>query len=105
MKAIASAVVLAGLAFGAVGLAAADEARTPVSALMILDIVAAPVESRRSAFDEALRLPAPPPVERNSGEVLPDGSVRYGRTTITVRNPCPPGHDKLEPPPLPGRRR
>lgn len=105
MKAIASAVVLAGLAFGAVGIAAADEAKTPVSALMLLDIVAAPIESRRSAFDEALRQPAPPPVERNSAEVLPDGSVRYGRTTITVRNPCPPGHDKFEPPPLPGRRR
>jgi hypothetical protein len=39
--------------------------------------------------------------------VLPDGSVRYGKTIITVKNPCPPGtHDEaLLPRPLPGRRR
>jgi hypothetical protein len=86
------------------GAAGADEAKTPLSAGMILEIVAAPVQTRASAFDEALKRPAPPPADRTVGEVLPDGSVRYGKTVITVKNPCPPGTDHWEPPPLPGRR-
>jgi hypothetical protein len=93
--------IAAGL-LAAAGLAHADEAKTPVSATMILDIVSAPVQQgRTSAFDEALRRPAPAAAE--AGEVLPDGSVRYGRAVITVKNPCPPG-EHYEPPPLPGRR-
>lgn len=100
VKLLGSIVAFTGLALG-VGVAAADEAKTAVSASLILDIVAAPVSDRRSAFDEALRRP-PPPVA-DAGEVLADGSVRYGRTTITVKNPCPPG-EHYEPPPLPGRR-
>ena len=103
VKLLRSIVVLAGLALGA-GVATADEAKTVVSASLILDIVAAPVSERRSAFDEALARPAPPAADRAAGEVLADGSVRYGRTTITVKNPCPPG-EHYEPPPLPGRRR
>jgi hypothetical protein len=91
--------IAAGL-LAAAGVAHADEAKTPVSATMILDIVSAPVQDRKSAFDEALRRPAPPAAE--AGEVLPDGSVRYGKTVITVKNPCPPG-EHYEPV-LPGRR-
>jgi len=102
VKLLASIVVLGGLALGS-GVAAADEVKTAVTASLILDIVSAPVSDRRSAFDEALRS-APPAPDRNAGEVLPDGSVRYGRTTITVKNPCPPG-EHYEPRPLPGRRR
>jgi hypothetical protein len=86
------------------GVAGADEAKTPVSAAMILSIVAAPVETRASAFDEALKRPAPPAADSMTGEVLPDGSVRYGRAIVTVKNPCPPGTAHWEPPPLPGRR-
>jgi len=87
----------------AAGTAAADEAKTPLSASMILSIVAAPVDTRMSAYDAALKDRTAGVSEAASGEVLPDGSVRYGRTTITVRNPCPPGdHYDL---PLPGRRR
>jgi len=95
------------LVLAASGAAAADEAKTPVSAAMILSIVGAPVvDSRSSAFDEALRRPAPPAAADSSqGEVLPDGSVRYGRTIVTVKNPCPPGTAHWEPPVLPGRRR
>jgi hypothetical protein len=92
-------VIAAGL-LGAASVAHADEAKTPVSATMILEIVSAPVQGRTSAFDETLRRPAPPAAE--AGEVLPDGSVRYGRTIITVKNPCPPG-EHYEPV-LPGRR-
>jgi hypothetical protein len=93
--------VIAGALLAAVGVAHADEAKTPVSATMILEIVSAPVQGRASAFDEALRRPAPPAAD--AGEVLPDGSVRYGRAIVTVKNPCPPG-EHYEPPPLPGRR-
>jgi hypothetical protein len=97
-------VVVAAALLGAAGLAHADEAKTPVSATMILEIVSAPVQGRTSAFDEALKRPAPPAADSGAGEVLPDGSVRYGRAIVTVKNPCPPGTDHYEPPPLPGRR-
>jgi hypothetical protein len=94
----------AALVLAASGAARADEAKTPVSASMILSIVTAPVDTRTSAFDESLKRPAPPVADPSAGEVLPDGSVRYGRTVITVKNPCPPGTAHWEPPPLPGRR-
>ena len=83
--------------------AVADEAKTPVSATMFLSIMSAPLEARDAAFDRSLKEDGP--AQRASlGEVLADGSVKYGRTTITVRNPCPPGTAHYEPPPLPGRR-
>ena len=89
------------LLLGGVGAAFADEAKTPVSAAMILSIVAEPVSSRVSAFDDALKRPSPMSSAGGaSGEVSPDGSVRYGRTVITVRNPCPPG-EHFDLPPLP----
>jgi hypothetical protein len=101
---VALAVLLAPVALLAPG-AAAEQAKTPITASTILSIVASPVEPRVSAFDEALRQPPPPAPEGSAGEVLPDGSVRYGRAIITVKNPCPPGTDHYEPPVLPGRRR
>ena len=87
--------------------ASAEEAKTPVSASMILRIFAEPVEPRVSAFDQGLREDGPP---RRSAEceAQPDASARCGAgagtVTITVRNPCPPGTAHYEPPPLPGRR-
>jgi hypothetical protein len=85
--------------------ARADEAKTLITASTILTIVAPPpmLESRSTAFDRSLREDGPPPRRSITGEVQADGSVRYGRTTITVRNPCPPG-DHFDPLPLPGRR-
>ncbi|MGH7353030.1 MAG: hypothetical protein ACRELS_00425 [Candidatus Rokuibacteriota bacterium] len=101
--ALSGALVLSGLALPA----AAEELKTPISATMFMRITA-PVESRGAAFDAALRDPGafPKPAETGfgEGEVLPDGSVRYGRTIVTVRNPCPPGDHAFAPPPLPGRR-
>ena len=94
----------ASVALAAASVASADEAKTPVNAAMILSIVSSPVESRASAFDESLRQPAPPTTDSSAGEILPDGSVKYGRAVVTVRNPCPPGTAHWEPPPLPGRR-
>ena len=83
--------------------AVADEAKTPVSATMFLSIMSAPLEARDAAFDRSLKEDGPAP-RSTPGEVLADGTVKYGRTTITVRNPCPPGTAHYEPPPLPGRR-
>ncbi len=82
--------------------ASADEAKSPISAMTMLSIVAPIAETRDAAFDRAMKEPGPP-ARRQDGEIQPDGSVRYGSVTITVRNPCPPGtHYEL---PLPGRVR
>lgn len=85
--------------------ASAEEAKAPVSAAMILNMMTQPVESREAAFEQSLRDGGAAPASPGAGEVLPDGSVRYGRMTVTVKNPCPPGTAHYEPPPLPGRRR
>jgi len=82
--------------------ASADEAKSPISAMTMLSIVAPIAETRDAAFDRAMKEPGPP-ARRQDGEIQPDGSVRYGSVTVTVRNPCPPGtHYEL---PLPGRVR
>ena len=81
--------------------AVADEAKSPISASLMLNMLAPSTESRDVAFARAMKEPAPPP-RRAEGEIQPDGSVRYGSVTITVKNPCPPG-THFEPPPLPGR--
>ena len=93
---------LGALVFAAAPVAA-DEAKTPVSAGMMLNILTAPSTVRANAFDSSLKDEGPAP-RSSGGEVLPDGSVRYGKTTVTVKNPCPPGTTHYEPPPLPGRR-
>jgi hypothetical protein len=95
-------VVLTGALLAAVGVAHADEVKTSVSATLLLEIISAPVQGRTNAFDEALKRPAPSAAEAGEGEVLSDGSVRYGKAIVTVRNPCPPG-EHYEPF-LPGRR-
>jgi hypothetical protein len=104
----ATVVIGALVVFGAwAEVASAEEAKTPVSASMILSIFAQPVEPRVSAFDQALREDDRP---RRAAECekQPDGAVRCGAgagaVTVTVRNPCPPGTAHFEPPPLPGRR-
>jgi hypothetical protein len=83
--------------------AVADEAKTPIKASIVLDMVNRPVDSRQIAFDESIKREVPSargPVM----EVLPDGTVRYGDVSVTVKNPCPPGTAHYEAPPLPGRR-
>jgi hypothetical protein len=108
MKTI-TAMVSALLALGLLAPATrAEEAKTPISGPLILNMFAPSVERRDAAFDQSLKEPGPAPRAFGEGEVLPDGSVRYGSgpraITVTVRNPCPPGTDHYEPPPLPGRR-
>ena len=85
--------------------AVADEAKASISVRSIMNAVAPAIESRESAYDRSIRDSGPAPAPASAGEILDDGTVRYGRTTITVKNPCPPGTAHYEPPPLPGRRR
>ena len=84
--------------------ASADEVKTPIKASMVLSIVSQPPELSGRALDRALLDPGPPAAPGITPEVLPDGSVKYGNTTVSVRNPCPPGTVHYEPRPLPGRR-
>ena len=102
------AVVLGALATVALasGVARAEEPKSNPRSLLF-DIGAPRGDQRAQAFDEALREAGPAPI--SNGVLQPDGSVRYGATTVTVsvRNPCPPTdptmmHDDV--PPLPGRR-
>lgn len=96
-----SRLLAAVLLLAAAGPAWAQEAGPPTGASLLLSIEASRVEHREAAYDQALREAAPPPREP-AGVVQPDGSVRYGRVTVTVKEYCPPAHD--DPPPLPGRR-
>lgn len=99
--------ILAGVAVALAVAApvAADEAKANISVRSIMNAVAPVIESREMAYDRALRDSGPEPAPSAIAQVLDDGTVRYGRTTITVKNPCPPGTAHYEPPPLPGRRR
>jgi hypothetical protein len=96
------ALILVGLSATA---AVADEAKSPISASLLLNMLAPTAESRDAAFDRAMKEPGPPPPPGAEGQIQADGSVRYGSTVITVRNPCPPGTFHYEPPPRPGRAR
>lgn len=98
------AAVLVPLAALAPAVARADEAKTPPTAAMILSIMSQPVERPQVAFDRSLREDRSAVAPAPAGEVQPDGSVRYCRVTITVKNPCPPGTAHYELRPLPGRR-
>jgi hypothetical protein len=88
----------------AVTSAGAEEAKAPINAAAIMNIMSQPADSRASAFDQSLREAGPRPASSIVGQLIDEGTVRYGNTTITVKNPCPPGTAHYEPPPLPGRR-
>jgi hypothetical protein len=94
--------------------ASAEEVRPQLNASVILNMLARPIESPEAAFSAGLRLDgtAPRPARADEGQILPDGSVRYGRgstsLTVSVRNPCPPGdyeHEAAYLRSLPGRSR
>ena len=105
MNRIAAVAVAFALIGGWAAAARADEAKAPINAALLLNMLApSTTESRAAAFDRAMKEPGPGPrSDLSEGQVQPDGSVRYGSTVITVRNPCPPGTAHYEPPPLPGR--
>jgi hypothetical protein len=108
-RGVVTAGALWALVAGAGGFAVpadADEVKTQVSALTLVNsVLTTTAHDRQTAYDEAVKAAGgPAPRTALGGEAQPDGSVRYGKVTVTVRNPCPPGTDHYEPPPLPGRR-
>jgi len=111
--ALAGFAVVLGLA--AAGPAAAEEVRQQLNAPMILNLLARPIEPPDVAFNKSLKrdVGAPAAERADGGQVMPDGSVRYGRAngnnvSVMIRNPCPPGdfeHEAAQLRALPGRRR
>jgi hypothetical protein len=107
-------IVTGALLLGTAAVGTAEELRQQLNPSMILNMLARPVETPQAAFNAGLRSdPGPSRSERaDGGEVLPDGSVRYGHgstsLTVIVRNPCPPGdiaHESAYLRSLPGRGR
>ena len=99
--ALAIAVSLLALA---APVAAHEEAKTKIDPSMLLDLTAPRAGSPGKAFDESLKR-EPPATPKTEWKQEPDGSYRYGNTTIIIRHDCPPGSEFFEPPPRPGRRR
>jgi hypothetical protein len=98
--------VALALLVGAPAVAAAhDEAKTPISGSIILEMTRPTTQSRERAFDESLKQDGVPAKPKTDPVVQPDGSVKYGNTTVIIRHDCPPGGEFFEPPPRPGRRR
>jgi hypothetical protein len=103
MRPLAIAAVVGGLAL-APAVVQADEAKSAIKPSMVLNLFSQPSELSVRATGREMMEPGPPPASHQGGEVQPDGSVKYGNVTVTVRNPCPPGTAHYEPPPLPGRK-
>jgi len=83
-----------------------EEAKTKIDPSVILDLTAPKPAAPNKAFDESLRSAGPPPANpKTEWKEQPDGTYRYGNTTIIIRHDCPPGGEFFEPPPRPGRRR
>ncbi len=101
------------LAAGMGAPATADEVRQGLNAPVILQMLSKPAEKPEAVMREMLRPDATSvrPV-RSEGQVMPDGSVRYGAEaagmTVAIRNPCPPGdieHEMMALRSLPSRGR
>ena len=69
----------------------APGAPAPARAPLLLNLMTRPTETPERAMQEALREDAKPRPATPDVEVLPDGSVRIGRTrvTVTVNEACP----------------
>ncbi|HTO11313.1 MAG TPA: hypothetical protein VMQ51_07055 [Candidatus Binatia bacterium] len=98
------ALALSLLTLAAATAAAHDEAKTKIDPTMLLDLTAPKETGPNRAFDESIKRDPPAPA-KTEWKPQPDGSYRYGNTTIFIRHDCPPGSEFYEPPPLPGRRR
>lgn len=110
MRMVASALLI--LLLGAAAPAAAEEFRQGLNAPLILQMLSRPADRPETLLKEGLRRDSElSKVTRPSdGQVMPDGSVRYGTdaasVSVTIKNPCPPGdiaHEMAVP--LPGRGR
>ncbi len=84
-----------------------EEAKTKIDSSVILDITAPRpgTGSSNRAFDESIKRDPPAANPKTEWKQQPDGSYKYGNTTIIIRHDCPPGGEFFEPPSLPGRRR
>ena len=93
--------------------AAAEELRQGLNAPLILQMLSRPPDKPETLMKEGLRRDAelsklPRPTD---GQVMPDGSVRYGTdsasVSVMIKNPCPPGDiaHEMGAVPLPGRGR
>ena len=98
------ALTLSLLTLVAAPVAAHEEAKSKIDPTMLLDLTAPKQTGASKAFDEAIKQ-GPPAAPKTEWKAQPDGSYRYGNTTIFIRHDCPPGGEFFEPPPLPGRRR
>lgn len=88
-------VVSVALAAAAAVPAAAEEIRQGLNPPMILQMFSTPAERPEAVMREMLRPDAVQarPVRADRGQVMPNGSVRYGTAargiSITPRDPCP----------------
>jgi hypothetical protein len=82
-----------------------EDAKTKIDPSSILDITAPRPGPPSRAFDESLKREPPASPGKTEWKQQPDGSYKYGNTTIIIRHDCPPGGEFFEPPSLPGRRR
>ena len=86
-----------------------DEAKTKIDPRSILEITAPRPSSASDsrASEEAIKREPPADPNKIEWKQQPDGSYKYGNTTVTTtihHRDCPPGGDFFEPPPRPGRR-
>ncbi len=101
------------LLLGAAAPAAAEELRQGLNAPLILQMLSRPPDKPETIMKEGLRRDSElSRVARPSdGQVMPDGSVRYGTdsagVSVMIKNPCPPGDiaHEMGAVPLPGRGR
>jgi hypothetical protein len=82
-----------------------DEAKTKIDPSVILDITSPRAADPSRILDESIRTAPKPADPKTEWKQQPDGTYKYGNTTIIIRHDCPPGGEFFEPPPLPGRRR
>ncbi|HWN54319.1 MAG TPA: hypothetical protein VNP91_04345 [Methylomirabilota bacterium] len=110
IRTVTSALLI--LLLGLAAPAAAEELRQGLNAPLILQMLSRPADKPETIMKEGLRRDAElSKVTRPSeGQVMPDGSVRYGgdgaSVNVMIKNPCPPGdiaHEMAIP--LPGRGR
>ena len=101
------------LLLGAAAPAAAEELRQGLNAPLILQMLSRPPDKPETLMKEGLRRDTE--LSKSSrptdGQVMPDGSVRYGTdmasVSVMIKNPCPPGDiaHEMGAVPLPGRGR
>jgi hypothetical protein len=105
---------LVAVLLGAAAPVTAEEVRQGLNAPMILQMLSRPADKPETLMREGLRRDSElsKVVRPTDGQVMPDGSVRYGTdsasVSVTIKNPCPPGdiaHEMKDLRPLPGRGR